>query len=76
MSERAEVIFFDLGDTLGSAVLSFLPIHLVAFDVYPFVPQLLSSLRTSPYRAGRSRGGLGYRENWRCRGTTIRRQIN
>ena len=52
MSERAEVIFFDLGDTLGSAVLSSPPIHLVAFDVYPFVSQLLSDLQRQGLRLG------------------------
>jgi FMN phosphatase YigB (HAD superfamily) len=52
VSERAEVIFFDLGDTLGSAVLSSSPIHLVAFDVYPFVSQLLSDLQHQGIRLG------------------------
>jgi len=37
MPETIRVIFFDLGDTLGSAVLSPPPVHLVAFDAYPFV---------------------------------------
>src|SRR5580765_5611071 len=52
VSERAEVIFFDLGDTLGSAVLSSPPLHLVAFDVYPFVSQLLSDLQHQGIRLG------------------------
>ena len=52
VSEKAEVIFFDLGDTLGSAVLSSPPIHLVAFDVYPSVSQLLSDLQHRGIRLG------------------------
>src|SRR5258706_16364248 len=52
VSERAEVIFFDLGDTLGSAVLSSPPIHLVAFDVYQFVSELLSDLQRQGIRLG------------------------
>jgi Zn-dependent M28 family amino/carboxypeptidase len=52
VSERAEVIFFDLGDTLGSAVLSSPPVHLVAFDVHPFVSQLLSDLQHQGLRLG------------------------
>ena len=44
MPETIRVIFFDLGDTLGSAVLSPSPVHLVAFDAYPFVAGLLSDL--------------------------------
>ena len=38
-------ILFDLGDTLGTAVLSASPARLVRFDVFPFVPSLLKSLR-------------------------------
>jgi|SRR5450631_619047 hypothetical protein len=52
VSERVEVIFFDLGDTQGSAVLSSPPIHLVAFDVYPSASQLLSDLQHQGIRLG------------------------
>src|SRR5258708_21295972 len=52
MTETIRVIFFDLGDTLGSAVLSPPPMHLVAFDAYPFVFQLLSDLRHQGLRLG------------------------
>ena len=52
MSEAIDVIFFDLGDTLGSAALSDPPIHLVGFNVFPFVPQLLPELRHQGLRLG------------------------
>lgn len=52
MSEAIDVIFFDLGDTLGSAELSAPPLHLVRFDVFPFVPQLLPDLRRQGLRLG------------------------
>lgn len=47
-----DVIFFDLGDTLGSAVVSAPPPHLVGFNVYPFVPALLRRLSRAPGRLG------------------------
>src|SRR5262245_60886700 len=52
MPETIRVIFFDLGDTLGSAVLSPPPVHLFAFDVYPFVAGLLSELQGKGLRLG------------------------
>src|SRR5215831_19931806 len=52
MPETIRVIFFDLGDTLGSAVLSPSPVHLVAFDAYPFVAGLLSDLQGKELRLG------------------------
>ena len=52
MPETIRVIFFDLGDTLGSAVLSPSPVHLVAFDAYPFVAGLLSDLQGKGLRLG------------------------
>ena len=52
MPETIRVIFFDLGDTLGSAVLSPSPVHLVAFDAYPFVAGLLSDLQDKGLRLG------------------------
>jgi Fungalysin metallopeptidase (M36)/Peptidase family M28 len=52
MLEAPEVIFFDLGDTLGTAVLSAPPVHLVEFDVFHFVPQLLRGLKDQGLRLG------------------------
>jgi bacterial leucyl aminopeptidase len=47
-----KIIFFDLGDTLGQAVLSPPPVHLVDFDVFPFVGDLLTRLRARGLRLG------------------------
>ena len=47
-----KIIFFDLGDTLGQAVLSLPPVHLVDFDVFPFVGDLLTRLRARGLRLG------------------------
>jgi extracellular elastinolytic metalloproteinase len=47
-----KIIFFDLGDTLGQAVLSPPPVHLVEFDVFPFVGDLLTRLRARGLRLG------------------------
>jgi extracellular elastinolytic metalloproteinase len=47
-----KVIFFDLGDTLGQAVLSPLPAHLLEFNVFPFVGDLLTRLRGEGLRLG------------------------
>ena len=46
------VIFFDLGDTLGSAELSPPPSHLKAFHVFPFVPDVLNRCRERGLRLG------------------------
>jgi hypothetical protein len=45
-------VFFDLGDTLGTAVLSVAPVRLVRFDVFPYVPALLRSLADRGLRLG------------------------
>jgi leucyl aminopeptidase len=47
-----EVVFFDLGETLGSPV--FLPgsIHLADFQVFPFVPSLLQQLKERGLKMG------------------------
>jgi FMN phosphatase YigB (HAD superfamily) len=45
-------IFFDLGDTLGTPVLSSPPIHLAGFNVFDFVPSLLAGLRSQGQRLG------------------------
>jgi leucyl aminopeptidase len=45
-------IFFDLGDTLGTPVLSSPPVHLEGFNVFGFVPSLLAELRSQEQRLG------------------------
>jgi hypothetical protein len=45
-------IFFDLGDTLGTPVLSPPPSRLVRFDVFPFVPPILDDLKRRKFRLG------------------------
>src|SRR5262245_38476850 len=52
MPESARVIFFDLGDTLGTAVLSSSRVHLVAFEVFQFFPGLLRHLNEGGHRLG------------------------
>src|SRR3954453_6625090 len=52
LPEALDVIFFDLGDTLGSAVLSPPPLHLIRFDPYPFAPGVLSALQARGIRLG------------------------
>ena len=52
MSEMPDVVFFDLGDTLGSAVLSPPPIHVIRFDPFPFAQPLLAALRAKSLRLG------------------------
>lgn len=38
-------VFFDLGDTLGTATVGGHPLHLTRFDVFPFVSALLAGLK-------------------------------
>jgi leucyl aminopeptidase len=45
-------VFFDLGDTLGTATIGGAPPHLVGFDVFPFVPSLLARLQDRALRLG------------------------
>jgi FMN phosphatase YigB (HAD superfamily) len=52
MSDKIAAVFFDLGDTLGTAVVSAEPVHLTGFKVFPFVPDLLESLRQRHVRLG------------------------
>jgi len=52
MSEMPNAVFFDLGDTLGSAVLSPPPVHLIRFDPFPFAQSLLADLRAKGLRLG------------------------
>lgn len=51
-SVHVEAVFFDLGDTLGSPVLSGQPPALVGFDVFPFVPAVLSELKGRRLKLG------------------------
>jgi hypothetical protein len=52
MPETPDVVFFDLGDTLGSAVVSQPPVHLVRFDPFSFAQGLLAALRAKSLRLG------------------------
>jgi fungalysin metallopeptidase (M36)/peptidase M28-like protein len=52
LSTEIAVIFFDLGDTIGTAVLAPEPVHLVSIDVFPFVPGLLQNLLDRGIRLG------------------------
>ena len=45
-------IFFDIGDTLGTAVLSPPPVRLVRLDLFPYVTALLRSLADRGLRLG------------------------
>src|SRR5262245_40087537 len=45
-------VFFDLGDTLGTAVFSASPQRLIRFDIFPFVPGILRSLADRHLRLG------------------------
>lgn len=45
-------IFFDLGDTLGAATVSGIPHRLATFDVFPYVPGVLSHLKTRGLHLG------------------------
>ncbi len=44
-SDTPAVVFFDLGDTLGTPVLSPPPYHLVGFNVFPFAQSVLGELQ-------------------------------
>jgi FMN phosphatase YigB (HAD superfamily) len=52
MSDKIAAVFFDLGGTLGTPVVSAAPVHLIGFDVFPFVAVLLESLRQRQVRLG------------------------
>jgi FMN phosphatase YigB (HAD superfamily) len=52
MSDKIAAVFFDLGDTLGTAILSEAPSHLTGFHVFPFVPALLEPLQQRHVRLG------------------------
>jgi hypothetical protein len=53
MSETTQpVIFFDIGDTLGTPRFSPFPYHFEGLDVYPYVPDVLKQLRGRNLRIG------------------------
>ncbi|MBY5408457.1 M28 family peptidase [Rhizobium leguminosarum] len=66
LASGIRAVFFDLGDTLGTAVLSGAPPELVEFDVFPYVPDIISDLKDRGIK-------LGIISNT---GTTIRATIN
>jgi FMN phosphatase YigB (HAD superfamily) len=49
---NVSTIFFDLGDTLGTAVLSPPPPHLVGFQVFDFALSVLQELKARGLRLG------------------------
>jgi leucyl aminopeptidase len=50
--ENIAAVFFDLGDTLGTPVISAPPVHLSGFNVFSFAPVLLQLLRDRGLRLG------------------------
>lgn len=53
MAEKVDVVFFDLGNTLGDAILSSPPKrHIIRFDPFPFVRGLLDRLRAQRLSLG------------------------
>ena len=51
-SDTPAVVFVDLGDTLGTPVLSPPPYHLVGFNVIPFAQSVLGELQRRGLRLG------------------------
>lgn len=52
MGNEIAVLFFDLGDTLGSPILTPPPMHLTGFSVFPFVRPILDDIRRRGLRIG------------------------
>jgi hypothetical protein len=53
MSESTQpAVFFDIGDTLGSPIISPPPYHLEGLDIYPYVRHVLQQLRDNNIRLG------------------------
>jgi hypothetical protein len=52
MSDDPRAVFFDLGDTLGTATLSGAPRRLLSFHLFPFVLPLLRQLKAAGLRLG------------------------
>lgn len=49
---KESVVFWDIGDTIGSPKLSRSPLRLVGLDVFPHAPPILEQLRQNNYRMG------------------------
>jgi len=52
VSIRTTAVFFDLGDTLGEAIVSPNPVRLKDFHVFPYAPPILQELKQSGVRLG------------------------
>src|SRR5262249_44302100 len=52
LSNRITTVFFDLGDTLGTPVLSPPPLHLIGFNVFSFGPPILQELKAQGLHLG------------------------
>ncbi len=51
-SMRASVVFFDIGDTLGTAKISHFDFHLERIDIYSYVPNILQQLKANGIKMG------------------------
>lgn len=51
-SNRITAVFFDLGDTLGTPVLSPPPLHLIGFNAFSFGPRILEELKAQGFYLG------------------------
>src|SRR4051812_30384364 len=49
---KIAVVFFDLGDTLGTAVFGGNPPRLTGFNVFPYAKTVLADLKTRGLRSG------------------------
>ncbi len=49
---RASVVFFDIGDTLGTPRISPPPYRLERLDIYPYIPNVLQQLKNNGLKIG------------------------
>jgi bacterial leucyl aminopeptidase len=49
---RASVVFFDIGDTLGTAKISHSAARLEGIDIYPYIPNILQQLKDRSFKIG------------------------
>jgi bacterial leucyl aminopeptidase len=49
---KVPVVFFDIGDTLGSPKISPPPYHLESLNIYPYIPGILQQLKSDDLRLG------------------------
>jgi bacterial leucyl aminopeptidase len=49
---KVTVVFFDIGDTLGSPKISPPPYHLESLNIYPYIPGILQQLKSDRLRLG------------------------